>query len=265
MAETLGLVSEVADSGPVDISKIDASDSVQSHLSTMNSAKRLRNTSINKGLSAHLRMPDAINRSAQGFVQAIFLPNHLTLPTVWHTPTRPTRLERPTCFRFSIKYGILLYCFLSCVITSVRLYITLYEKKIVTQTARISGSISCKFEFCCRSCQCESNHRSIPDNNGGNASLAHYLTKMLATSFGSVTLEPFILSNMRPNSSVTLCAWASDSEFKSLDKKWLHHWHGSVSFQLITDCLNRLYDTWNVVRVRIALDHDDSGAFINGS
>jgi hypothetical protein len=144
MAEALEHLSEVADSVPVDISKIKASDSVQSHLSTTNSAKRLRNA---KGLSAHLRMPDAMNRSAQGFVRAIFSPSHSTLPTA-HTPTRPTRLERPICFKFSIKYGILLYCFLSCVITSVRLYLNLYGKKIVhdgTQTVKTSGPLSCNF------------------------------------------------------------------------------------------------------------------------
>ena len=151
MAEALELLSEVADSVPVDISKIKASDSVQSHLSTTNSAKRLRNasTGIDKGLSAHLRMPDAsaMNQSAQGFVQAIFSPSHLTLPTA-HTPTRPTRLERPICFKFSIKHGILLYCFLSCVITSVRLYINLYGKKTDhdgTQTVKPSGPLPCKF------------------------------------------------------------------------------------------------------------------------
>ena len=147
MAEALELLSKVADSVPVDISKVKASDSVQSHLSTTNSAKRLRNASINKGLSAHLRMPDAMNRSAQGFVQSIFCPSHLTLPTA-HTPTRPTRLERPTCFKFSIKHAILLYCFLSCVITSIRLYVNLYGNKIVhdgAQTAKISGPLPCKF------------------------------------------------------------------------------------------------------------------------
>jgi hypothetical protein len=149
MAEASELLSEVADSVPVDISTLKASDSVQSHLSTINSAKRLRlgNASINnKGLSAHLSVPDAMNRSAQGFVQAIFLPSHVTLPTT-HTPARPTRLERPICFK-SIKYGILLYCFLSCVITSVRLYINLYGKKIVhdgSQTVKISGPLPCNF------------------------------------------------------------------------------------------------------------------------
>ena len=147
MAEALEPLSEVADSVPVDISTLKASDSVQSHLSTMNSAKRLRlgNASINnKGLSAHLRMPDAMNGSAQGFVQAIFSPSHLTLPTAY-TPTRQTRLERPICFK-SIKYGILLYCFLSCVITSVRLYINLYGKKIVHDgTVKISGPLPCNF------------------------------------------------------------------------------------------------------------------------
>lgn len=162
---------------PVNISKIGASDSIQSHPSTMNSAKRLRNAPI----GAHLRIP-----------------NRLTLPIAHRdTPTRPTR---PSCLKFSIKYGILLYCFLSCVITSVRLYINLYGKKTVHDAV-------------------------IP----GNASLAHYLTRMLATSASSVTLEPFILSNMHPNSSVTLCAWATDLEFESLDKNWPHHWHGSVS------------------------------------
>jgi hypothetical protein len=232
MAEALELLSKVADSVPVDISKIKTSDSVQSHLSTTNSAKRLRNASINKGLSAHLRMPDAMNRSAQGFVQAIFMPSHITLPTV-HSPTRPTRLERPLCFKFSIKYGILLYCFLSCIITSVRLYINLYGKKIVhdgTQTVKISELLPCKFPPVALVNAIILHQEFILDNNGGNASLAHYLTRMLTTSSGSVTLEPFILSNIRPNSSVTLCAWANDSEFESLDKKWLHHWHGSVSF-----------------------------------
>ena len=149
MTEASKLLSEVADSVPVDISTLKASDSVQSHLSTMNSAKRLRlgNASINnKGFSAHLSMPDAMNRSAQGFVQAIFSPSHVTLPTA-HTPTRSTRLERPICFK-SIKYGILLYCFLSCVITSVRLYINLYGKKIVhdkIQKVKTSGPLPCNF------------------------------------------------------------------------------------------------------------------------
>ena len=147
MAEALELLSEVADSDTVNISTLKASDSVQSHLSTMNSAKRLRNASINnKSISTHLGMPDVMNRSAQGFVQAIFLPSHLTLPTA-HTHTRPTRLERPICFK-SIKYGILLYCFLSCVIASVRLYINLYGKKIVhdgTRTVKISGLLPRNF------------------------------------------------------------------------------------------------------------------------
>ena len=229
MAEALELLSKVADFVPVDISTLKASDSVQSHLSTTNSAKRLRNASINKGLSAHLRMPDAMNQSAQGFVEAFFSPSYLTLPTA-HTPTRPTRLERPICFK-SIKYGILLYCFLSCVITSVRLYINLYGKKIGhdgAQTVKISGPLPCNFLPVALVNAMIFHHEFVPDNNG-DASLAHYLTRMLATSSGSVTLEPFILSNIHPNSSVTLCAWASDSEFESLDKKWLHHWHGSAS------------------------------------
>lgn len=186
MAEASELLSEVADSVPVDISTLRASDSVQSHLSTMNSAKRLRlgNASINnKGYSAHLRMPDAMNRSAQGFVQAIFSPSHLTLPTA-HTPTRSlaTRLERPICFK-SIKYGILLYCFLSCVITSVHLYINLYGKKIVhdgTQTAKISGPLPCNFPpvalvnaiiFASRICsrqQWRRISRALSDKNAGD-------------------------------------------------------------------------------------------------
>ena len=150
MVEASELLSEIADSVPVDISTLKASDSVQSHLSTMNSAKRLRlgNASINnKGLSAHL--PDAVNTSAQGFVQAIFSPSHFTqaLPTAHTTtPTRPTRLERPICFK-SIKYGVLLYCFLSCVITSVHLYINLYGKNVHngTQTVKVSGPLSRNF------------------------------------------------------------------------------------------------------------------------
>ena len=165
MAEALELLSKVVDSVPVDISTLKASDSVESHLSTTSSAKRLRNASINKGLSAHLRMPNAMNQSAQGFVQAIFSPSHLALPTAHSTPTRPThlptRLERPICFK-SIKYGILLYCFLSCVITSVRLYINLYGKKIVhdeTQTVKISGSLPCKFSSC-RACHWQCNNPS---------------------------------------------------------------------------------------------------------
>ena len=158
MAEASELPYKVTDSIPVDISNVQASDSVQSHLSTMNSAKRLRNAAgINRSLSAHFkRMPDAMNRSARGFIQAIFLPNRLTLP-IAYTPTRPTRLnlERPFCFKFSIKHGVLLYCFLSCVITSVRLYISLHGKKIVhdkTQTVKISGGLPCKFESFHRAC-----------------------------------------------------------------------------------------------------------------
>lgn len=76
-------------------------------------------------------------------------------------------------------------------------------------------------------------HREhIPDNDSGNATLIHYLTRMLAPSSVSVTLEPFILSNVHPNSSVTLCAWVTDSEFEFMDQNWPRHWHGSVSFQL---------------------------------
>lgn len=202
----------VADSVPVDISKVEASDSVQSHLSTINSAKRLRSAPINKSL------PDTMNESARGFVQAIFLPNHATLPTAHTVPARSTRLERPSCFKFSIKYSVLLYCFLSCIITSVRLYINLYGKKVVHDTTQTAGISELP-----------------PYNDGSNASpLAHYLTRMLATSSSSVTLEPFVLSNIHPNSSVTLCAWASDSEFESLDKNWPHHWHGSVSLLVTT-------------------------------
>ena len=143
--ETSEPLYKVVDSVPVDISKVEASDSVQSHVSTMNSARRLRNAPIN---SAHLRMPDAMSQFARGLVQATFLPNHLTLPIV-HTPTRPTRLERPSCFKFSITHGVLLYCFLSCVITSIRLYIKLHGKEIAhdaTQTVGASGLLPCEFE-----------------------------------------------------------------------------------------------------------------------
>ena len=158
MAQASALLYQVADSVPVDISKVEASDSVQSHLSTINSAKRLRSAPINKSLSAHLRMPDTMKKSARGFVQAIFLPNHPTLPTAHTASARSTRLERPSCFKFSIKYGVLLYCFLSCIITSVRLYINLYGKKVVHDTAQtpgISERPPCKFEieFSCRACQ----------------------------------------------------------------------------------------------------------------
>lgn len=112
---------------PVDISKVEASDTVQSYLSTSNSSKRTR-------LSANL---DAGTCGRSGHL----VPSaDTTLPTAYSHPVRkdclwalftwlvpppsgrnPPRWDR-SCFGAILKFLLLLYCGFSCVVGTTRFY-----------------------------------------------------------------------------------------------------------------------------------------------
>ncbi|KAF8161183.1 hypothetical protein B0H34DRAFT_369777 [Crassisporium funariophilum] len=199
----------------VDISKVPASDSVQSHLSTANSAKRLRVAVANHSTGLDQRdspndasVLDSPARGIAAYIQAFFPREHLALPTT--TSGRGSRLER-TWVRAAVKYGVLLYCFLSCVTTSAWIFTNISGRDS-------HGKPQIKFE-------------SIAVGSIYETSVGQYLTRMLATT--STTLEPYVLSSNHSDSSVTLCAWSSDLELHSL-RKWIHNWRGPVSLLVTT-------------------------------
>ncbi|KAF8967851.1 hypothetical protein BDZ97DRAFT_1655807 [Flammula alnicola] len=60
--------------------------------------------------------------------------------------------------------------------------------------------------------------------------MEQYLTRSLTTP---IKLEPFVISNKKPDSIVTICAWLPDAELPFLEK-WIGNWHGSVSLLVTT-------------------------------
>jgi len=143
---------------PVDITKIEASDSVQSYLSTSTSSKRIRistssstpfvdNASQTALLESFSEYSESVYsespmRTIASSIQALFVPEFAHLPS-----GRSTRLER-SWSKHIIKYTLLCYCFLSCITASARLYIVLFRGRVNGKTITEPGGISSMHSFC---------------------------------------------------------------------------------------------------------------------
>ena len=213
---------------PVDISRIEASDSVQSYLSTSTSSKRIRISTTSStpfvdndpeiGLlesfseyseSAH---PESPMRTITSSIQALLLLEFAHLPS-----GRSTRLER-SWSKYIIKYTLLCYCFLSCIMASTHLYIGLFHGRVNGKTIMEPGGISVH-SFCLLD--------NISQEVISTRTVEQYLLKSTTPSY---TLEPFILSANQPMlNKVTICAWLSESEIHQVGR-WLESWHGIKIF-----------------------------------
>ena len=114
---------------PVDISKVEASDTVQSYLSTSNSSKRTRVTanldSGTCGRTGHLVSADTTLPSAYSHpVRKGFL-DYLWPLITWYIPPPSGRFQS-RCDRSwlgaTLRFLLLLYCGFSCVVATTRLY-----------------------------------------------------------------------------------------------------------------------------------------------
>jgi hypothetical protein len=75
-------------------------------------------------------------RTIASSIQALLLPEFAHLP-----PGRSTRLER-SWSKHILKYSLLCYCFLSCIMASARLYIGLFHGRVNGKTIMEPGGIS---------------------------------------------------------------------------------------------------------------------------
>ena len=195
-----GLVQLAKEAVAVDISRIEASDTVQSHLSATSSSKRLRISPssvalVQKNVTQYERNDtDQHSKSLDTYFRALYVPVH---------STHPGRPQERSWSRDILKCAFLVYCFISCVIATTRVYI-LYSKawsssnrpgdhfQIATETTVSAGTIS------------------------------NYLTRSMAMSS---FFEPFIMKNEISTGNVTICAWLDDTEIGYL-QEWRKGWHG---------------------------------------
>ncbi|KDR75798.1 hypothetical protein GALMADRAFT_268364 [Galerina marginata CBS 339.88] len=200
----------------VDISRIEASDSVQSHLSSTTSSKRLRlppsNALDTSGKAINL---DVLNVQPERFsqrTQITDLAQTLLFPdcpdALLPTTGRLTRVERSWA-KFIAKCAFFLYCALSCLIASVQFYVSISEPWGMD---RVRGPPE----------------GSIPEIN---KSFAKYLTKSSAMS--SAVFEPFVMKNENSYSNVTICAWLPGSKIHLLES-WTRVSQASLSLVITT-------------------------------
>jgi hypothetical protein len=137
---------------PVDISRIEASDSVQSHLSTSISSKRIRISTSSSTPFVDKASQIALLESFPEYSESVYSQSPMRtiasstqaplLPEFAHLPSgRSTRLER-SWSKCIIKYTLLCYCFLSCIMASARLYIVLFHGRADGKTIMEPGEIS---------------------------------------------------------------------------------------------------------------------------
>src|SRR6266540_1004028 len=189
----------------IDISKMENSDTVQSHVSVSNSSKRLRiSPSWNSSDSTESILDDV-----EALVQHQLQLNHKktdhaeedintsldTCPTVVlnNTATRTTfrPVERGYVRPFA-RCALLIYCFVSCVIATIRLYMYVNNNEPVTER-----------------------HRPVPTHLPTMEAIAmsNYLTKATTTP---VHFEPFVLSNEVTTGNISLVGWLADSDVNSI-------------------------------------------------
>lgn len=137
---------------PIDISRVEASDSVRSHLSTSTSSKRIRISTSSSTPFVDNYSKIALLESFSEYSESVYSQSPmrtvasstqaLLLPEFAHLPSgRSTRLER-SWSKCIIKYTLVFYCFLSCIMASARLYIVLFHGRANGKTIMEPGEIS---------------------------------------------------------------------------------------------------------------------------
>ncbi len=123
---------------------------------------------------------------------------------------RSTSSERARIHLFA-RYALLFYCFMSCVVATIRLYV-----------------------FCSSTNAVRWNTAHKPVNDKPPTvevnSVTGYLTKAVP---GSTYFEPDVLSNGVQNDSVSLVGWLADSEM-DLIRTWMRHWPGLFIFPCVS-------------------------------
>lgn len=195
----------------IDISKMENSDTVQSHLSISNSSKRLRispswNTSDYTGAildDVELLVQHQLKHKKTDQEEDIALD---TCPTVNSAATRTIRpLERGYVRPFA-RCALLIYCVVSCIIATIRLYIHLNNESHTQVAERPSlAYVQPTMEA---------------------VAMSDYLTKATTSS---VHFEPFVLSSEMTTGNVSLVGWIADSDVDSI-RTLQRSWPGMLEF-----------------------------------
>ncbi|KAF9566679.1 hypothetical protein CPC08DRAFT_758677 [Agrocybe pediades] len=199
---------------PVDISQVEASDSVQSHLSTTTSSKRLRGAS-----TSHVELTkDAVDsdfeedRASPVQRIATYMRKFLGLDTGLLPASGTTRIARVerSWIRETLKYVLILYSCTSCIFAGFQLHGTLSEP--VQVRTRVVDSHNT-----------QENVKSV----------AQYLLRSTSTS--SAMLEPYVRMSSHANGTfnVTICGWLPDSKIH-LVREWSLRWKGPISLLVTT-------------------------------
>ena len=196
----------------IDISKMENSDTVQSHVSISNSSKRLRiSPSWNSSDSTEAILDDVellgqhqLKHKKTGHEGDIAVD---ACPTVNSTATRTIRplVNERGYVRPFARCALLIYCFISCVVATIRLYMYLNNESRAQVT--------------------EQHRLSYFQPTMEAIAMSNYLTK--ATS--SVHFEPFVLSNERTTGNVSLVGWIADSDVDSI-RTLQRSWPGMLKF-----------------------------------
>ncbi|KJA29029.1 hypothetical protein HYPSUDRAFT_633993 [Hypholoma sublateritium FD-334 SS-4] len=201
---------------PVDISKVEASDTVQSYLSTSNSSKRTRlSANLDAGTcgrSGHLVSADTTLPTTYSHpVRRDFLDCLWGLFT-WLVPLTPGRNSQRwdrSCLTATLKFLLLLYCGFSCVVGTTGFYSRILRP---VSTPTLTG---------------------LQEKDYANSrTMERYLTRSLVPS--TLRLEPFVFSRSnQANDSVTICTWLTDMELHLLPT-WSVNWHDFMSLVVVT-------------------------------
>jgi hypothetical protein len=136
-------------------------------------------------------------------------------------PGRSTRPERSGWLRYTVKYALFCYFFLSCIVASIRLYTGLFHWRVSGEIVLGPGGVSFPSSV-------------FPDNVFQELFSTQTVERFLLRSTApSVTLEPFVLVTKPAKlNKVTICAWLLEPEIHHIER-WLEGWHGNKPFELI--------------------------------
>ncbi|KAF8894960.1 hypothetical protein CPB84DRAFT_1288015 [Gymnopilus junonius] len=210
----------------IDITKIEASDSVQSHLSTSTSSKR----PIRIPSSSSLDATGVTSNSDPTSTQQSFFPilqwitasaRYLSSPASPILPTTKrisTHLDRSGT-KTVVKYILLFYCFASCMVAVFRMYGSLLgpqRGRDVAEDVPVPSNIDSVYHF-----------RLVlifSVSPGNIKSISQFLTRQISPA----VLEPFVVSSVNGGSNMTICAWLQDTELNLLEG-WTRSSAGIIS------------------------------------
>jgi len=193
----------------INMSKIGNSDTLQSHLSVPSSSKRLRAPPGSLSLVSNQNDVDPSKQHTLSVKRADLWGN----PVIAQEPSaldvsgtiRSTSSVR-TRIQLVARYALIFYCFVSCIVATIRLYVFCSSTNTVRWDTQPVNDKSPTVETV--------------------NSMTGYLTKAIP---GSTYFEPDVLSNRVQNDSVSLVGWLADSEM-DLIRTWMRHWPGLFAF-----------------------------------